>query len=256
MFLCLALLLILCIGLYCAPLLRPRRPVLPVLLIGKIGKPLQGSKNKKYWLCEKKLEKLLAAITTNGFTPVLPQDILSGPLPPHPVCLVFTGGYQNLHHLLLPLLEKYDCRACIALPAGLIGQYDAWQKAEEGPWQNLLTAQEIKQMKESGRVEFISATVDGRPVDPEDDGRALWQLRENKTRLHNIYKLPTNAVYFPLKNPHRPVVLQQSKQCFAMLIGNKTGNNPLPLDASLPLRVFPVSGTVSLIRLLWKMPRK
>lgn len=256
MLFCFVLFFILCIGLYCTPLLHPRKAVLPILLIGKIGSPPRTSKDKKHRLSEKKLEKLLTAIKTNGFTPVLPQDILAGALPPRPVCLVFAGGYQNLHRLLPPLLEKYDCRASIALAAGLIGQYDAWQEPGEGPWQNLLTAQEIKQLQNGGRVEFISATVDGLPADPEDDARALWQLRENKARLENLYKLNIKAVYFPVKNPRRPAVLQQARRDFALLIGNENGNNLLPVDFASPLQVFHVNNAASFTRLFWKITRK
>ena len=117
--------------------------------------------------------------------------------PPNPSCLVFTGGYQSFARLVFPLLEKYNLRAGTVLHAGLAGQYDAWQKPDEGPWQSLLTAADIKHLQAGGRVEFISSTVDGLPLAQEDDTRACWQLTENKTRMEHLHKLPCPRRLFP-----------------------------------------------------------
>lgn len=242
--------------LYTAPIMRPRKPVLPVLLIGKTGTAPAVDKHKQDWLCEKKLEKLFSALQRKGFTSVLPADILSGKLPAKPVCLVFTGGYQSFARLVFPLLEKYNLRAGTVLHAGLTGQYDAWQKPDEGPWQSLLTAADIKHLQAGGRVEFISSTVDGLPLAQEDDTRACWQLTENKTRMEHLHKLHVRAVYFPQTNPRRPAVLRQARQDFALLIGNEHGNNLLPTDFTVPLQVFRIHQGTSFTRLLWKMTRQ
>lgn len=250
-----ALIFVLLAVLYCVPLLQARRAVLPVLLIGKTGTPLSPHKDKTKRLSTHKLEKLLRGLKNKGFFPILPKEAANGTLPNKPVCIIFTGGYQNIVQSVLPLLEKYDFRAAVVLHAGLIGQYDAWQKANEGPWQNLLTEQDIKELQKTKRIEFVSSTVDGLPPDAEDDARACWQLCENKARLQNLYQVQAHTVYFPCRTSLRPAVQQQARQNFTLLIGNETGNNILPLDYTVPLRVFRISDASSLCRLFWKLTR-
>ena len=255
MFFCVLILVCLIGVFYAAPLLRPRKMMMPILFMSKIGTPPNGSKDKKLWLSVHKLNKLLATLKKKGYTPVLPREIVSGTLPKNPVCLLFGGGYETFYSLVFPLLEKYNFKAAAALSASLIGQYDAWQSPQTGPWQKLLTAKQIQQLQASGRVEFISASVDGLPVDPEDDDKAIWQMRENKTRLLNLHKLDVCAVYFPQRNPRRPAVCQQARALFALLIGNDKGNNMQPVNFSEPLRVFRVKNTSSILRLIWRLSR-
>ena len=241
--------------LFWAPLLKPKTQTLPILLIGKTGTPPHNSHDKKQWLCLAKLEKLLARLNARGFTAILPQDIAKNALPARPVILLFYGGYQSVYSQAFALLEKYACKACAALPAGLIGQYDAWQNPRQGPWQNLLTAPQIQQLQKSKRIEFISTTLDGTSASGEADEKECWKLPENKTRLQYLYNLKTNAVYFPPPDPLRPAVLQTARQHFALLIGNQKGNNPLPLNTTDPLRVLPIQNGTCLLRLFWKMER-
>ena len=84
--------------------------------------------------------------------------------PPNPSVWCLRAATKVFARLVFPLLEKYNLRAGTVLHAGLTGQYDSWQKPDEGPWQSLLTAADIKHLQAGGRVEFISSTVDGLPL--------------------------------------------------------------------------------------------
>lgn len=237
------------------PLFRPARPVLPVLVIGKTGKPFPSSKDKKSWTSCKRLEKLFARLNAKGFHAVLPKEILSGKtLPQNPVLLVFAGGYQTLYADVLPLLEKYGLKAASALPAALIGQYDAWQSPQDGPWQNLLNEEQVKQINKNPRVEFISYTLDGQTPEGLDDDSAVWHLTESKTRLKSLYGINARAVYFPAPDPRRPAVLYAAQKEYSLVIGNQPGNNPLPL-AQKSLCVFRLHSRTCLPRLLWQIRR-
>lgn len=251
----LAAAVLVCAAWYLAPLARPVRPALPILLIGKTGEPFSSYKDKKSRLSFKRLEKLFTLLKNKDFQTVLPQDLLSGkPLPARPALILFCGGYQTFYTHVFPLLEKYGLKAAVALPAALIGQYDAWQNAQEGPWQNLLDAGQIKQLNKSGAVEFISETLDGLSLENADDDTALWQLSESKTRLQKLCGLKIRAVHFPQSDPRRPAVLFAAAKEYPLVIANRAGNNPLHPPRA-PLRVFAVRNDSCFTRLFWKMKR-
>lgn len=236
-----------------ATLTQSKRDVLPVLLFGKTGKPFPSSKDKNNWVSYKRLEKLFAALKRKGYQTVLPGQIISSrPLPPRPVLLVFSGGYQTFYTDVFPLLQKYGLKAAAGLSAALVGQYDAWTQPQDGPWQNLLNDAQIKELNKSGLAEFISETLDGTSIENADDDTAVWQLAESKRRLRALQGLKINAVHFPQKDPHRPAVLFAARNEYALVIGNTPGNNLLPLGQT-PLRVLPVRTRTSITRLFWRM---
>lgn len=239
-------------GWYFFPLLRPKRPRLPVLLIGKTGAPLGCCKDKSR-LSSARLERLLCGLQKQNFQAILPRDILGAkPLPQRPVLLLFYGGYQTFESAALPLLEKYGFRAAVALPVGHIGEYDAWQSPQDGPWQPLLNAEQIRRLRRNPSVEFISQTLSGASLNTLDEDAAVWQLQESKARLISLYGITPRAVYFPQENPIRPAVLHAAARAYPMAVGNRCGNNP-QTPRPYVYSVFPVTFSTCLPRLFWKL---
>lgn len=231
------------LGAWLWPLRKKTCQTLPVLL--------WEQSDARNGLALKSLEKLFATLQRKHFSAVLPDDVLSGPLPQHPILFVLANGYQN-YTQILPLLEKYNFRVTIALPVALIGQYDAWNL--KGPWQNLLTAEQIKAMHATKRVAFISQTLDNISLDTLDTQQAIWQLTESKIRLKNLYHLTVQTVLYPYKTPCRPAALNAAERLYALQIGHQNGNNSWPLSSHL-LRIFPITPHSCLTRLVWKMRR-
>lgn len=228
------------------PLHRAKADTLPVLLFGKIGTPLCGSKDKHQWIDEKTLRNLFIRLQRDGYHALTPSRLHST-LPIRPVMLVFVGGYASFYTCVFPLLEKYNLCASISMPAEYIGQYDAWQTPAEGPWQNLLSETQLRTLLKSGRVELISQSLDGQlPPQPQ---QAAWQLDENAHRLKIRCAAEVHAAYWPQPNPTvHPVSV-------SLLISAQCGNNRLPLSAD-PLRVFWVTHRTFLTRLFWRMARR
>lgn len=239
---CAVFLLIILLGYGLLPLLRPIKKTLPVLL-------MEPPSLNTFSIS--RVEKLLQTLQRKHFTSVLPSDVRQGTLPERPVLMVFPGGYQ-IYMQLLPLLEKYDFRAAIALPAGLIGQYDAWKA--QGPWQNLLTMLQINTLQDSQRIEFISQGLDNCPLDTLDTDTAVWQLSESKNRLQQLYHVPINTLLHPQQTLRRPLLLRTAAKIYPLQIGHQKGNNYLPLTQGV-LQIFPVHANTCLFRLCCKMIR-
>lgn len=218
----------------------------------KVGVAPAYAKNKKDWISPQKLEKLFQEFKKGAFVPLLPRQI-KNTTSPHGILLVFGGGYETFHTVVFPLLKKYNLPASVVLPAAQIGQYDAWQPAQTGPWQNILTKDEIKELVKSGLVEFISTTLEGTSLNTDNDEEAVWQLAENKQRLLALYNIKTSCVFCPPSNLPRPAVQQAINKQFALSITFQRGHNTLPLKTGQPLYILPMSAKASLLRLRWKI---
>lgn len=234
---------------YLGPLFWPRKRTLPVLLLGKTGTPYAAAKDKTQWVSVRKLKRLLHKLRQHHFTPVWPADILAGTLPERPVLLVWAGGYQSFYTQVFPLLQEYQYRAVLALPAGLIGQYDAW---DEAPWQPLITAEQLAELQQSGLVAFASQGLDG-TWDPLDEDSAVWQIQEAHTRLQRLYHVQPHVLLLP-NTPLPPAAQAATQELYPLVCSRLHGNNILPLSGGA-LRTFALRRRTDFIRLFWRLTR-
>lgn len=240
--------------LYLIPLFHTTKPTLPVLLFGPVGISIPNAPASAQGFSVSRLEKLLILLQKKQFSPVLPTQITDeAALPQKPILLLFSGGFQTIFTDVFPLLQKYQFKAAVALPVSCIGQYDIWNT--KGPWQNILTASQLKTLQQSGLIEFISQGLDNTSLHTLPAEIAAWQLQESKTRLHNLYHLDVKAVLVPGQTVLNADLLAAARQEYPLILDRKTGSNLLPLQAQTPLTVFPVSKHSHLHRLCWRLTR-
>ncbi len=235
-----------------APLLFPHKPALFILQFSKIGTPAKHDPQKNIWISPRKLERFFISLHKRHITPVLPQKVNQCAEKSSLVLLFF--AYQSFFTLVYPLLEKYNLKAGVILPPDLIGQYDAWQKETDGPWQNLLTAEQIKFLQKSGRVEFLSTSLDGRKLSEQEKDAALTQISESKNRLEKLHKLPISAFYFPDDSTPKTDWIATAEKQYSCLISAQRGNNILSTQQEV-LHTQPFQKTC-LTRLIWKINKK
>lgn len=119
-------------------------------------------------LSTKNLARHFAWLQAHGYHPISIHDLLDAKagkklLPSKPVLLTFDDGYQSFYTRVYPLLKLYQFPAVSAL----VGN---WLAVEQGglvqygdqqvPREHFLTAQQIKEMADSGLVDFESHTYD------------------------------------------------------------------------------------------------
>jgi len=113
---------------------------------------------------ESKLNEDLKYISENGYTTILPSELISilsekdAKLPDKTVMITFDDGYRSNYELAFPLLEKYGCKASIAL---ITANIDAGMEF-------FLTWDMCRVMDGSGLIEFGSHTHDHH--NPQNDG--------------------------------------------------------------------------------------
>lgn len=141
----------------------------------------------------RKLEDDFRWLASNGYTAILPRDLLSlDSFPQKTVIITFDDGYYNNYLYMYPLLKKYGLKAEISLIVSWITE------ERSNGW---LTWGECREMSESGLVEIGSHTYSlhnpsnggsyirgsvngvGREVDESDDdyrARITTDLQKSK----------------------------------------------------------------------------
>jgi len=116
----------------------------------------------------KNMSRHFAWLQAHGYHPISVNDLLDAksgkkPLPEKAILLTFDDGYESFYSRVYPLLKLYKFPAV----AALVG---SWLQVENGktvlygdeqvPREHFLTAQQIKEMADSGLVEFASHSYD------------------------------------------------------------------------------------------------
>ena len=117
----------------------------------------------KYVVSPERLESDIVWLLDHGYTVVTAHAVVDfvkgmGPLPKKPVLLTFDDGYYNNLTYVLPLLQKYDCTAVIAI----VGTYAQRFTDTPDPNPNYahLSWDDIYALTLSGRIELANHTYD------------------------------------------------------------------------------------------------
>ncbi len=134
---------------------------LPILMYHSVLR--DQAKAGKYIVSPSLIESDLAYLVEHGYTAILPRELAEAvkqgkPLPEKPVMITFDDGYLNNLTYILPLLEKYDMKAAVAI----VGIYSEkfTERPDPNPAYAHLTWQDISLLDESGRIEIANHSYD------------------------------------------------------------------------------------------------
>lgn len=113
-------------------ILVPKTDGLPILRYHKVSNVYYDDLT----ITTNDLNKQFEYLKEKGFNIISLSDFLKylnkeTKLPPNPVMLTFDDGYQNNYELLYPLLQKYNFKASIFIPIGLLGKRNEWDEGKE-----------------------------------------------------------------------------------------------------------------------------
>ncbi len=199
---------------------------LPVLVYQKIGRPSKNSRFKKQWTPLKSLEKQLTKLSKQGYQFITPLDLHSA-LPAKPILLVFVGGYQSFYTDVFPLLKAHKICATLFVAVDTLGTYNSWQAPHQEPWQNVVTAKQLKEMVKSKLVQIGTLGLDGRNLLDEEPTQAHRFLKESIFRLEKRYKISPCAVGFWPGSPWDEIPAKSITNGLNLpVITSQKGHNP------------------------------
>lgn len=204
----------------------------------------------------KNLARHFAWIQAHGYHPISINDLLDAQsgkksLPSKPVLLTFDDGYESLYSRAYPLLKLYQYPAVSALVGSWL-QVKAGGTVTYGdelvPREHFLTKSQIKEMSDSGLVEFASHSFDlhhGILANPQGNkiaaavtfeydpkAKAYESREEYRSRLKQDF-IKNNALIQSItgKSPRVMVWPYGSQNAIATEIASETGM-PITLNLS------------------------
>lgn len=193
-----------------------------------------------------KLEKDLQYLCENGYSTVLPSELLGGPLPDKAVMITFDDGYRSNYELAYPLLKQYGCKAAIAL---ITANLDAGMEM-------FLEWDMCREMADSGLIEFGSHTDDLH--NPENSGELVHKgpngIQPRKGEKTGAYK---ERIAADLEQSRGRISEETGRVpvFFAYPYGatDRAGNNVV--DGIFPVSVITVPGYTDIRGGTARMPR-
>ncbi|MCL2103950.1 MAG: polysaccharide deacetylase family protein [Kiritimatiellaeota bacterium] len=128
----------------------------------------------------------LRYLKEHGYTFVTATELLTFPPVARHVCLTFDDGYEDNYANLFPLLRTYQAKATI-FPA----------RQREYPGKPMLTDTQIREMSDSGLVEFGGHTMNHVKLPDVDDATAEREIREGKAWIEQVTGKPCTSFVYP-----------------------------------------------------------
>ena len=134
---------------------------MPVLMYHGVLK--DSARAGEYIISPQLLESDLAFLKSRGYTSLLPSELYEAvtkgeDLPPKPVMITFDDGFLNNLTYALPLLEKYDMKATVAV-VGIYSERFS-NTPDPNPAYAHLSWDDITELTQSGRVEIANHSYD------------------------------------------------------------------------------------------------
>jgi len=217
---------------------RPLAEGIPALMYHKIGEPPRGSRIGKLWVTADDFRWQMEYLLRHGYTPMLFRELAEAEdgrrgLPARPALVTFDDGYANNFELAYPVLRELGVKANIFLVYETIDRHNAWHDPATEPWLRMLSWAQVREMQDSGLVEFGSHTMRHRHLPSIPLEEARWELTESKLRLEE--KLGRTMIGFAYPyggGAYAPAVRAAARAAgYRYDFGIRQGISPWPWDA-------------------------
>lgn len=149
----------------------------PVLMYHAVSDTLWGI--EELFVSPSNMEAQLQYLLDNGYDPIFFSDLAHLEDYDKPVILTFDDGYDDNYYNLFPLLQQYGVKATCFVITGMLGD------------EHYMTAQQAREMSDSGLVDIQSHTVDHYELDTLGWDDQEYQLRQSRLDIARITgKLP------------------------------------------------------------------
>lgn len=210
---------------------------MPTLMYHKIGDSPPGSRLRKLWVTAADFRRQLAWLRARGYASITFADWRDAergikPLPAKPVLITFDDGYQNNYELAYPILREFGMKGCVFLVYETIDGHNAWHDPRTEPWLRMLTWAQIREMQDSGTIEFGSHTMRHRNLAATPLDEVRWEMTESKKRLEDALGREMVGFAYPYgAGAYAPEVRRAAREAgYRFDFSVKQGISRLPWD--------------------------
>ncbi len=181
---------------------REKTPGLRVLCYHKIGVAPAGSKLKELWISPEKFRAQVKYLLDHGYATLLFSDLLKAwrgeaVLPEKAVVITFDDGYENNYLHAWPILKELGAKGNIFVVYNTIGKVNSWHNPASEGWVNMATLAQLKEMQDSGVIEYGSHTMNHPHLSALKPGDAAWEMAESKRQLEAAFGREMFAFAYP-----------------------------------------------------------
>lgn len=201
-----------------------------------VGDCPAGTRLKNLWVSAADFRRQMEYLKRRGYRALTLSELRDAelgrcPMPERPVLITFDDGFANSYELAYPVLKELGLKGNIFLVYEKIEGDSSWGCPGE-PVIPMLSWAQIREMQESGVVEFGSHTMRHRnlaEISPED---ARWELTESKARLEEKLGREMAGFAYPYgAGTDRPELRRLAREAgYRYDFGVKRGISPLPWD--------------------------
>lgn len=190
------------------------------------------------WIPVEMFEKHLKLIKRLGFETLTFRDIAQNGfihrLTPGKKFLMITAddGYRDNLTRMLPLLEKYDMKATVYVVSNEThNRWDTEHPTNPDTKVPLLTADEIRTLDKSGRVEIGGHTLSHAKLDEIPEAEQRREIVENKRALEGILCHPILSFAYPFGNLNDSAKRQAIAAGYQFAVATDSGPKAMHQDA-------------------------
>ncbi len=170
---------------------------IPVLMYHRVVEKAPADSKYNVYVVREKLEEQFQFLKSRGFEAVTFGDLLARRAPAKPVLLTFDDGYEDNYLHLLPLLKKYRMRAVVYLLGDRKHRNNFWDIPQGEPAAALLKEKQIREMSESGLVEFGAHSMNHVKLTELKPAQIRREVEGSKKALEKFLGKPVLSFAYP-----------------------------------------------------------
>jgi len=184
------------------PWWRKSKSGLRVLCYHKVGIPPKPYM-KDLWVSPEKFRKQVKYLIDNGWNTITFSELneiykeKKQELPEKTVLITFDDGYQNNYEYAYPILKELGAKGNIFLVWNTLGKANTWHNPASEPWINMCTIEQIKEMLESGVMDFGGHTLNHPHLTKIDPEAARTEITESKKKIEEALGRSLCAFAYP-----------------------------------------------------------
>lgn len=183
---------------------------IPILMYHQFVEKKEQAGKIKIFVTRKTLELHLFILKILGYKTITFRDLAQmmerGLKKDKYIIITVDDGYKDNYEILFPLLKKYQMKAVIYFVTGL--DYNRWTVEGEGESRfSLMNSQEVKEMHDSGLVEFGGHTLTHPSLPLLRDEELEKEILQNKKELEEI--VGEEVISFAYPYGHQTIRVQE-----------------------------------------------